>query len=234
MQPNPLMIIALGVAPEKEGEFNEFYQHRFLPAVLASSADVVSIRRYEELTAPGTVRLQTKQYLTIYELDGVEALGRSDGIFQSEGMRDLVTEFQAWKNNDLRNFSRINYQPSWTHERGTPDGPFGARPLTLWSLDVEPDLDVDFNNWYEATYLPLQIADIPGWCAVRRYFSQNRDPKRFLTFFESADESALNRSVGDLGALHRVSQNREWKRRVERAAVWHEVMSFRCVYLRGR
>ncbi len=231
MQSNPLMIITLGVAPEKEGEFNEFYQHRFLPAILASAEDVVSIRRYEEISSPGTVRLQTKQYLTIYELNGAEVLGRADDIFKTQSMRDLVTEFQEWKNNDLRNFSRINYQPCWTHDRGTPDGPFGTRPLTLWSLDVRDTRDFEFKEWYENTYLPLQIADIPGWCAVRRYCSDKREPKRYLTFFESNDESALNRTVSDLGALHRVSQNREWKRRVEAAAAWHEVISLRCVYL---
>jgi len=87
-----------------------------------------------------------------------------------------------------------------------------------------------FQEWYEEKYLPLQLADIPGWCACRRYSSVNRDPLRHLTIFEAQDESTLSQCLKDLRALHRVAQNREWKRRLEPAVNWHDATSFRCIF----
>lgn len=231
-EPNPIMIVAMGVAPEKEGEFNEFYHHRFLPAILASSEEVASIRRYEELNISGTLRWYTKQFLTIYELAGEDGLARADKIFARPGMKDLVTEFQTWKRNDLRNFSRISYRPRYEHQRRTLDGHFGSRPFILCTLEMTPEADSAFQEWYETTYLPLQVADIPEWCALRRYTSVDSEQVRHLTFFEAGDESSLMRSFDNLRARHRIAQNREWKRRVESGLVFHDATSFRCIYRR--
>ena len=234
MQSKPLMIISLAVSPEKAGEFNAFYHHRFLPGILASSPQVESIKRYEEMDTRGVVKLQTKQYLTLYEMRDETSLKNSDTIFQQEGMRDLVTEFQAWKSNDLRNFSRLSFKPGWTHVKPGAEIPFSGRPLILWSVETKPEHDEEFNSWYESEYLPLQIADVPGWCAVRRYETEGSSPKRWLTFFESPDESALERSVNDQQALHRINLNRQWKRLVDTHTCWHEVASYRCIYSRSQ
>lgn len=226
------MMITLGVAPEKEGEFNEFYHHRFLPGLLVSAPEVRTITRYEELNISGSLRWYTKQFLTIYEFTNEADISKADEIFKRDGLRDLVTEFQTWKTNDLRNFSRVNYLPRWQHERGCEDGRFGSRPFLLWSVEMKPESDEKFQDWYENDYLPLQIADVPGWSSCRRYSSSGREPRRHLTFFESQDENALMRSFEDLRALHRTTQNREWKRRVEAGVTWHDATSFRCIFRR--
>ncbi len=232
MNVNPIMLITLSVAPEKEGEFNEFYHHRFLPGILASAPEIISIRRYGELNVSGSLRWYNKQYVTIYEFRDAESINKGDEIFGREGIKDLVMEFQTWKNNDLRNFSRITYTPRWEHERLPADGHFSNRPFLLWSLEMKPEFDQEFQDWYEKQYLPLQVADIPGWVACRRYTSVNRDPVRHLTIFESLDENTLMRCLEDLRALHRVGQNREWKRRVDPAVQWHDATSFSCIYRR--
>lgn len=232
MEANPIMLITLAVAPEKEGEFNEFYHHRFLPGMLLSAPEIKTIRRYEELNVSGSLRWYNKQYITIYELENREVIDKSDEIFQRSGVKDLVTEFQNWKTNDLKNFSRISYLPRWEHERMPADGRFGNRPFLLWSLEMKAELDDQFQNWYENQYLPLQIADIPGFVAVRRYSSVGKSPVRHLTIFEAQDESALLKCLNDLRALHRTGQNREWKRRLDPAVSWHEATSFSCFYRR--
>jgi hypothetical protein len=232
MDASPIMLITLSVAPEKEGEFNEFYHHRFLPGILASAPEVHTIRRYEEYNVSGSLRWYNKQYITIYELANPDVIEKADEIFQRTGMIDLVREFQSWKTNDLKNFSRISYVPRWEHQRKPIDGSFASRPFLLWSLEMKPDLDEEFQNWYETEYLPLQIADIPGWVACRRYTSVNRDPVRHITIFEAPDEIVLMKCLNDLRALHRVGQNREWKRRLEPAVNWHDATGFSCIYRR--
>lgn len=226
------MMITLGVAPEKEGEFNEFYHHRFLPGLLACAPEVLRITRFQELNISGSLRWYTKQFLTIYEFENEADIAKSDEIFKRQGISELVTEFQSWKTNDLRNFSRVNYLPRWQHERGSEDSDFGLRPFLLWAHEMKPEFDDSFQDWYENDYLPMQIADIPGWTSCRRYSSVGKEPIRHLTFFESQDEASLMRSFDDLRALHRTTQNREWKRRVEAGVTWHDATSFRCIYRR--
>lgn len=232
MEANPVMLITLSVAPEKEGEFNAFYHHRFLPAILAAAPEITNIRRYEELNTSGSLRWYNKQYVTIYEFADRDGISKGDEIFQRAGVKDVVMEFQTWKTNDLRNFSRISYTPRWEHPRMPSDGRFGSRPFLLWSLEMKPDLDQEFQDWYETRYLPLQVADIPGWSACRRYSSVGREPVRHLTLFEAPDENVLMRCLNDLRALHRTGQNREWKRRVDPAVTWHDATSFSCIYRR--
>lgn len=232
MHANAIMVITLSVAPEKEGEFNEFYHHRFLPGILAAAPEISTIRRYEELNVSGSLRWYNKQYVTIYEFQNQKSIEKSDEIFQRDSIKDLVTEFGNWKTNDLKNFSRISYKPRWEHDRIPADGRFASRPFLLWSLEMKPELDAEFQEWYEQKYLPLQIADIPGWMACRRYTSVNRDQVRHLTLFEAPDENVLQQCLNDLRSLHRVGQNREWKRRLEPAVNWHDATSFRCIYRR--
>ncbi|MBX3076888.1 hypothetical protein KF728_05820 [Candidatus Obscuribacterales bacterium] len=232
MEPNPIMLITLSVAPEKEGEFNDFYQHKFLPGILASAPEVLSIRRYEEMNFGSSLRWYNKQYVTIYELANKDAIANADEIFQRKGMQDLTREFQSWKTNDLKHFSRISYTPRWEHQRIPVDGHFGSRPFLLWSLEMKPELDDQFQSWYETEYLPLQIADIPSFAACRRYSSVGREKVRHLTIFEAADETALQKALGGLRSLHRVAQNREWKRRLTPAVDWHDATSFSCIYRR--
>lgn len=232
MYANPIMLITLSVAPEKEGEFNEFYHHRFLPAILNTAPEITTIRRYEELNISGSLRWYNKQFITIYEFANQDDVGKADEIFQRDSIKDLVTEFQNWKTNDLRNFSRVTYMPRWEHARMPADGRFGSRPFLLWSLEMKPEMDEEFQNWYENQYLPLQVADIPGWAACRRYTSVGRTPTRHITLFEALDESVLMKCLNDLRALHRTGQNREWKRRVDPAVEWHDATSFSCIYRR--
>lgn len=62
------MVVSLSVPPEKEAEFNAFYQHTFLAAMLRDCPEIRSIRRYEEMGTSGTLRWYDKQFLTIYEM----------------------------------------------------------------------------------------------------------------------------------------------------------------------
>ncbi|MBX9688498.1 MAG: hypothetical protein K2X27_17445 [Candidatus Obscuribacterales bacterium] len=232
MAEHPIMVVSLTVPPEKVSEFDAFYQHRFLPAILRESPEVKAIRRYEEAAVSGTLRWYNKQFLTIYELESEEALEKVDDIFTRPALVDLIREFQQWKNNHLRNFSRISYLNSWTHERSPLDGAFGSRPIFIWAHEMKSELDESFQDWYENDYLPLQVADIPGWSACRRYKSVKRDSLRRLSIFEAADDEMLNRCLEDLRSDHRARENYEWQRRVEQAVTWQDAASFRITYRR--
>ncbi|MBX9722713.1 MAG: hypothetical protein K2X81_15040 [Candidatus Obscuribacterales bacterium] len=232
MAANPIMVVTISVPPEKVAEFDAFYHHRFLSAMLKDSPEILAIRRYEEANISGTLRWYNKQFITIYELDSEDSVAKVDEMFARPAIVDLVREFQQWKGNHLRNFSRITYLNTWTHERKPWDCPFGSRPLFIWSHEMKPELDEQFQEWYENSYLPLQVADIPAWSACRRYTSINQEKKRRLTVFEAADNANLDRCLDDLRAGHRVAENHEWQRRVQAAVEWQDAASFHIIYRR--
>lgn len=231
MAARPIIIVSLSVPPEKEAEFDGFYHHRYLPTMLKSIPEIHSIRRYEESGVKGTLRWMNKLFLTIYELES-EISEDIHELFACHASQELILEFQQWKSNHLRNFNCIAYLNTWSHERSPWDGTFGSRPFLMWSHEMKSDFDEEFQNWYEKSYLPLQIADIPEWSACRRYTSIHRDKTRRLTIFEAADEFTLNRCIGELRSDRRVWQNYEWQRRVEQAVLWQEISSFRIIYRR--
>lgn len=232
MASKPIMVVTLSVPPEKVAEFDAFYHHRFLPAILKAAPEIASIRRYEEAFVSGTLRWYNKQFLTVYELESDDALNNVDEMFTRNSILELVREFQQWKNNHLRNFSRICYKNTWSHERSPWDCPFGSRPIFIWAHEMKAELDEQFQHWYENEYLPLQVADIPAWSACRRYTSVNKEQTRRLTIFESADEASLSQCLKDLREGHRVRENYEWHRRVENAVLWQDAASFRIIYRR--
>jgi hypothetical protein len=233
MSANPIMVVSLSVKPDDEAAFNDFYHHQFLPHMLREVPQILSLRRYEEHGVGGTLRWYNKVFLTIYELAHDTDLNKVDDFFKLPSLKETMEVFGKFKTNSLHNFSRITYNQTWAHERKSWDGPFGNRPFLLWSLEMKPELDADFQHWYENEYLPLQVADIPAWAGARRYLSVNRDPVRHLTFFEAADESVLfNRCLIDIRAPHRNKANLEWQEKVEQAVTWHDATSFRQIYRR--
>lgn len=220
-------LVQFSVLPEKESEFNAFYHQQFLPQLHKHSPELDRIRRYEESGVGGTLRWYHKQFLTIYELKS-GAGENIDQIFERPTVQEVVKQFRTYKESALHNFSRITFQPTWAHQRQlTPsfDGPF-----FLWQLEMKPEMDAEFQRWYEEQYLPLQIAEIPTWTGARRFRSEKKEPVRHLTFFETRDETALARSLTDLRGGNRIEQNYEWQRRVEPAVVWHDATSFRPIY----
>ncbi len=232
MAASPIMVVSLSVAPEQHAAFTEFYQHQFLPQMLKSVPEIQCIRRYEELGSSGSQRLYNKQTITIYELSPETDLAQVDRFFQVPALKETVDQFQHWKSKSLRNFSRITYEPKWESERNFGSKPFNGTSFFLWGLEMKPEPDEEFQKWYENEYLPLQISDIPNWTGVRRYASTGRELRRYLTFFEAADEEGLARCLKDSRAAHRINQNYEWQKRVEEGAVWQESMSFRAIYRR--
>jgi hypothetical protein len=225
----PLIVVIFSVPPDEEPAFNVFYHHRFLPRLCAETPEIESIRRYEEYLLGGSARWYNKQFVTFYVLTDEAAMGKADEIFARPAVKEVVAEFGKWKQEKLKNFSRVTYKPSWFHRRNHGHEVFSG-PLFMWQLEMKPDKDREFQQWYEREYLPLQIAEIPSWSGARRYESVGHEPLRHLTLFEASDESTMQRCITDLRAPHRNQQNFDWLARVEAAVTWHDASSYRPIF----
>jgi hypothetical protein len=222
-----ILVVGLSVPPDKEPRFNEFYNHCFLPKLLKETPEFIRVTRFEEFGVGGTLRWYNKQFLTIYELESEECISKVDSLFGRPAVADVVKTFREWKDNELKNFSRITYRHTWIHARRMPSA--GWPWMFVWQLETKPEMDAEFQTWYQNDYLPLQVASI-NWTGCRRYASVDRDPRRHLTLFEAADEANLVRCLIDLRSPHRVNQNYAWQERVGQAVNWHDATSFKPIY----
>lgn len=225
-----IMVISFSVNPDVEATFNSFYHRSFLPHLLRHSPEIVNVRRYEEFGMGGSLRWYNKQFLTIYQLSENAVIDNVNAIFEKESVADVVKEFRKWKDTSLRNFSRITFINTWIHARKSSDEGFAGQPFFLWQLEMKPEMDGEFQEWYEREYLPLQVAEIPTWTRVTRYKSIDRQPQRHLTFFQSATEDSLQRCLTDIRSTHRIEENLKWQQRVEPAVTWQDATSFRPIF----
>ena len=58
--------------------------------------------------------------------------------------------------------------------------------ITVW-LNVQPEHEAEFNDWYNLEHL-RQCVDLPGFVSARRYQVDDA-PLRFLAWYETVDES---------------------------------------------
>ncbi|MGE4111712.1 MAG: hypothetical protein AB7E73_13515 [Burkholderiales bacterium] len=62
-----------------------------------------------------------------------------------------------------------------------------AGGLITVRLDVAPEHDAEFNDWYRLQHVP-QLTALPGFVRTRRYFCRDADI-RYLAWYETADET---------------------------------------------
>lgn len=229
----PIMIVSFSIEASKQAAFDSFYQHEFLPALLSAAPEVKAISRYEEFGVDGSLRWYDRQYLTIYEFVSEEAKAASDAMFGRPGLARELKEFKRWKDNELKRFSRRNFDCIYEHPRRAPCY-FGNQALFLVTCEIKPELEADFHKWYHGHYLPRNLADVPTWSACRRYkaeASADGSPSRYITICQSNDESTLGRSLELMMAHHRLGENEAWHQWVGKAIINQDAGSFRPIYV---
>lgn len=232
MSEQAIMLVSLQVEPEDEAAFTDFYHHSYIPALLAAVPEILSARRYEEWGVEGSLAWFNKRFLTLYELAAPEAIDGIEAALERPGREAEKAEWARFREKSLRNVSRTCYRESWRHARQPWDGPFGSRCFFMVSVETDPAQEPAFRAWYEETYLPKILADVPTWAACRRYASVGRHEPLHHTIYEAADEAALIRSFQLMRAPYRYSSNADWAAWVGKAITWQDASSYRPIYRR--
>ncbi|WP_204808035.1 hypothetical protein [Mycobacterium riyadhense] len=231
---NEMIVVGLTVAPEDEAEFTEFYHHRHIPKLLACFPEIVSARRYVEHNVDGTLRYYAKQQLTFYELahgvDGTRCLAD----LTTRGGRDAERlEWASWAQGRLRGLEPARlYRQRYEHLRKPPGGVF-CGPFFMVSVETRPERKDRFDRWYEETYLPRNVADVPLWSGCRRYESVGRSPEKQLTVYEATDTAKLAEALEQMRAPYRLAENAswsDWDSGADPAIVNEDATSFRPVF----
>lgn len=211
--PNEMIVVSLTVAPEDEADFTDFYHHRYIPKLLALFPEIDSARRYVEHNVDGSLRYYAKQQLTFYHLaQDVDATSLMKELKTRAGREAERTEWATWSEHRLRNLeSACVYRQRYVHRRTPPNSLSFSGPFFMVSVETRPESKERFERWYEETYLPCNVADVPLWTGCRRYESIGRSPGRQLTIYEAADTASLSGALEQMRAPHRMAQNASWK-----------------------
>jgi hypothetical protein len=232
----PLMIVSFTLDDAQQSEFDRFYQHEFLPKLLSIAPEIKNIVRYQADGA-GVDAPKSNRFFTFYELASVEALKLTDEIFSRTALAAEMAKFKEWKDKHLKDFSRQNYQAIYEHQRGSGQTHLGDRPVLFFSSAVEPAQVDAFRQWYQLSYLPRLLADIPLLSGCRRYSSvtlagseKEKTAPRFITMLESVNESTLAHAIEKMSSPHRHKENEEMQKWLDSAVSFTATETIRPIF----
>jgi hypothetical protein len=177
---NGLITVWLDVPPEREEEFNDWYNLEHLPQV-ARLPGFVSARRYYCGEGP-------LKYLAWY--DTVDETVESGPDFQR-----LVAEPTPWSRRMRRFYGekRERFNLRLMCDVGRVPG-IDTPWLYIVHTDIPDEIVAEYNNWYDREHLP-RLVTVPGVVRARRYAAPAANP-RYLTAYELEDRNAFESPEG--------------------------------------
>ena len=168
-----LLMVWADVPPEKEEEFNRWYNKEHLAERLAIPG-FLSGARYEAVKGG-------PKHLACYEL-------ASPAVLESEAYRRAQAHPTEWTRRCspevigtayIRNVYTLIHPATVTPETAASNM---APALQIGRMDVPPEIDEEFNTWYNTIYVP-NYEKVPGVIRGRRYRAISGTPT-YLTLYE--------------------------------------------------
>ena len=88
-------------------------------------------------------------------------------------------------------------------------------------LQIKPEDEAAFNQWYEDTYIPRLMQETPHFTAVHRYVGEAENGRIFITDYETTVET-MDRAIAEMRAPARAEMNADFYRWKERCITLHE------------
>jgi hypothetical protein len=171
-----LLMVWAEVPADKEPEFNRWYNEEHVAERLAVPG-FLNAARYEAVKGG-------PKHLAVYELE-------SPAVLDSPAYKQVLANPTPWTKRcspDVIGTTFIRNVYSLIHPRAL--GPAAAASdmapaLQLGRMDVPPEVDAEFNEWYNTVYVP-NYEKVPGVIRGRRYRAVEGAPT-YLTLYEFRD-----------------------------------------------
>ncbi len=180
-----LLMVWAEVPPEKEEDFNRWYNEEHLAERL-SLPGFLGAARYEAVSGG-------PKHLACYELESAKVL-------ESPEYRRVMEKPTQWTRRAspavigtvyIRNVYEMIHPAKLTPETARS----GMAPaLQIGRMDIPPEVEDEWNLWYNTVYVP-NYEKVPGCIRGRRFRAVEGQP-RYLTVYEFQHEN--------------VSKSREW------------------------
>jgi hypothetical protein len=168
-----LLMVWADVPADKEKEFNRWYNEEHLAERLAVPG-FLSAARYEAVKG-------SPRHLAVYELE-------SPAVLESEAYQRVQAQPTEWTKRAgpatvattfIRNVYTMIHPAAVTPR--IAQSPM-APALQIGRMDVPPEVDAEWNAWYNTVYVP-NYEKVPGVIRGRRYRAVTGTPT-YLTFYE--------------------------------------------------
>ena len=172
-----LLMVWAEVPADKEDDFNGWYNEEHLAERLAIPG-VLSAARYES-DSPGAPK-----HLAMYELENIGVM-TSDAYLS---VRGNATEWTKRASPEVigTTYIRNTYEQIFPADVTDDVAQSGMAPvLQIGRMTVPPELDAEWNEWYNGVYVPNYMK-VPGCIRGRRYRAAVGEPA-YSTVYELED-----------------------------------------------
>ena len=169
-----LLMVWADVPADKEDDFNAWYNEEHLAERLAIPG-ILSAARYES-DSPGAPK-----HLAMYELENIGVM-TSDAYLS---VRGSATEWTKRASPEVvgTTYIRNTYDQIFPADVEEDAARSGMAPaLQIGRMTVPSELDAEWNDWYNAVYVP-NYEKVPGCIRGRRYRAVVGEPA-YLTVYE--------------------------------------------------
>ena len=96
-----------------------------------------------------------------------------------------------------------------------------ARAIYQVRLKVRPDHEDAFNAWYEGTYIPKLMREVPHFTGVCRYAGELNGERIYITDYETTTET-MALAIAEMRVPERAADNGEFYAWRDKAITLHE------------
>ena len=157
-----------------QDEFDDWYDTEHVPERLRIKGFINAVRWIGAANP--------KISLAIYDLESLDVLQKPEYIAVSPA------HFSPWATrilvNQCKRICRFNCVQITPGDRIAPDA---AQGLLVSAMNVAPEVDAEFNEWYETEHLP-RLAQVSGVLCARRYTSPGVGHKYVATYHLTSSE----------------------------------------------
>ena len=165
--PMGLLGVWLHVPPEREEEFNAWYNTEHIQQVTGIPG-FISGRRYVALDG-------VPKYLALYEL-------HDETVTAGQEFQQVLAHPTPWsarmltfyKAHRIRHTFRLIFTAG---EAPAKDAPY----VYIVKMDIPADVEQDFNDWYNKEHAP-GLASVPGCFRARRFLAADGQPKYMAVY----------------------------------------------------
>ena len=164
-----LLLAAFDFSTAHEDEFHAWYDHEHLPERLRVPGFLNAERWIDEANP--------KNHVATYDLEHANVL-------RSPAYRSVSDNPTPWTRRVTGMARRIMRYEGEQLLPGDAVAPDGAGALLLASMNIGPDAEAEFTNWYNTEHLP-QLAAVPGVLSARRYqaVSDTVSERRYVALY---------------------------------------------------
>lgn len=171
--PKGLLLAAFEFSTAHEDEFHAWYDTEHIPERLAVPGFVNAERWIDTANPKIAIATYDVDSVAVFDSAAYRAVGGANGTPWTKRVTTMANRLMRFVGDQLKPGDLI--------------APPGAGALLMASMNVDPAVEPEFNEWYDTEHLPL-LGAVPGVLAARRFQRGDAESERkFVALYHMTD-----------------------------------------------